>query len=122
MRGFFSDGKPKIELTVTGLDDKIKVPALVDTGFDDALMLSLPAALQIGLRLSNMVQVELADGSIKKEFVFEAKAVLDEETIPIDVFLTSSDENLVGTALLQNQSLMIDFKSQTITLNLSPAA
>src|SRR6266545_5954797 len=120
MKAFFSDGKPKIELTVIGLDDKIKVPALVDTGFDGALMLSLPAALQIGLRLSNMVQVELADGSIKKEFVFEAKVVLDEETVPVDVLLTSSDESLVGTALLQNQSLMIDFKSQKISLDFSP--
>ena len=120
MKGFFLDGKPKIELTVIGLDDRIKIPALIDTGFDGALMLSLPAALQIGLRLSNMVQVELADGSIKQEFVFEAKVLLDGETIPVDVLLTSSDENLVGTALLQNQSLRIDFKSQVITLNLSP--
>jgi predicted aspartyl protease len=96
MRGFFLDGKPKIELTITGLDNKIKVPALVDTGFDGALMLSLPAALQIGLRLSNMIQVELADGSIKKEFVFEAKVTLDRETVPVDVLLTSSDENLIG--------------------------
>jgi clan AA aspartic protease len=120
MKGFFVDGKPKIELTVIGLDNKIKVHTLIDTGFDVALMLSLPAALQIGLRLSNMVQVELADGSIKNEFVFEAKAVLDRETIPVDVLLTSSDENLVGTALLQNQSLMIDFKRQIITSNPSP--
>jgi len=120
MRGFFSDGKPKIELTVIGLDDKIKVAALVDTGFDGALMLSLPAALQIGLRLSNMIQVELADGSIKKEFVFEAKVILDGETVPADVLLTSSDESLAGTALLQNQSLMIDFKRQIITLDSSP--
>src|SRR5215211_1435363 len=119
MKGFFSDGKPKIELTVIGLDNKIKVPALIDTGFDGALMLSLPAALQIGLRLSNMVQVELADGSIKKEFVFEAKVILDEESIPVDVLLTSSDENLVATALLQKQSLLIDFKLQRITLDLS---
>jgi clan AA aspartic protease len=120
MKGFFSEGKPKIELTVIGLDSKIKVPALIDTGFDGALMLSLPAALQIGLRLSNMVQVELADGSIKNEYVFEAKAVLDKETIPVDVLLTSSDENLVGTALLQNQHLMIDFRSQKINLALFP--
>ena len=120
MKGFFSDGKPKIELTVIGLDNKIKVPALIDTGFDGALMLSLPAALQIGLRLSNMVQVELADGSIKNEFVFEAKVMLDGEAIPVDVLLTSSDENLVGTSLLQNQNMMIDFKNQIITLDLSP--
>jgi clan AA aspartic protease len=120
MKGFFSEGKPKIELTVIGLDSKIKVPALIDTGFDGGLMLALPAALQIGLRLSNMVQVELADGSIKKEFVFEAKAVVNGETIPVDVLLTSSDENLVGTSLLQNQSLVIDFKSQILTLDLSP--
>jgi len=61
-------------------------------------------------------QLELADGSIKKEFVFEAKVVFDGETIPVDVLLTYSDENQAGTALLQNQSLMIDSKSQLITL------
>jgi clan AA aspartic protease len=120
MKGFFLNGKPKIELTVIGLDDKIKVPALIDTGFDGALMPSLPAALQIGLRLSNMVQVELADGSIKREFVFEAKVVLEGEKIPVDVLLTSSDENLVGIAILQNHSLLINFKNQRITLDMSP--
>jgi len=82
-------------------------------------MLSLPAALQIGLKLSNMVQVELADGSIKNGFVFEAKVILDGEIVPVDVLLTSSEENLVGTALLQNQSLVIDSKNQTISLDLS---
>jgi len=117
MRCFFSDGKPKIELTVIGLDDKIKVSALVDTGFDGALMLSLPAALQIGLRLSNMVQVELADGSIKKEFVFEAKVIFDGETRPIEILLTSSEEHLLGTALLQDRSLTMDFGRQILTLN-----
>ena len=117
MRCFFSDGKPKIELTVIGLDDKIEVPALVDTGFNGALMLSLPIALQIGLRLSNMVQVELADGSIKKEFVFEAKVVFDGETRPVEILLTSSEEHLLGTALLRDRSLTMDFDRQIITLN-----
>ena len=117
MRCFFSDSKPKIELTVIGLDDKIKVPALIDTGFDGALMLSLPAALQIGLRLSNMVQVELADGSIKKEFVFEAKVIFDGETRPVEILLTSSDENLLGTALLRDQRLTIDFSQQLLTID-----
>ena len=117
MRGFFSDGKPEIELTVIGLDDKIKVLALVDTGFDGALMLSLPAALQIGLRLSNMVQVELADGSIKKEFVFEAKVIFDGETRPVEILLTSSEENLLGTALLRDRRLTMDFSRQLLTLD-----
>jgi predicted aspartyl protease len=64
-------------------------------------------------------QLELADGSIKKEFVFEAKVVFDGETIPVDVLLSaSSDENLAGTALLQNQSLMIDSQSQLPWLHL----
>ena len=66
-----------------------------------------------------MVQVELADGSIKNEFVFEAQVILDGETVPVDVLLTSSEENLVGTSILHNQSLVINFKNQTISLDLS---
>jgi clan AA aspartic protease len=117
MKCYFEEGKPKIELTVLGLDDKITVPALIDTGFNGALMLSLPAALQIGLRLSNILPVELADGSIKKEFVFEAKVMLDGETLPVDILLTSSEESLLGTALLRDRSLTMDFSRQLIKLD-----
>ena len=117
MKCYFEEGKPKIELTVLGLDDKITVPALIDTGFNGALMLSLPAALQIGLRLSNILPVELADGSIKKEFVFEAKVMLDGETLPVDILLTSSEESLLGTALLRDRSLTMDFSHQLIKLD-----
>ncbi len=117
MKCYFEEGKPKIELTGLGLDDKITVPALIDTGFNGALMLSLPAALQIGLRLSNILPVELADGSIKKEFVFEAKVMLDRETLPVDILLTSSEESLLGTALLRDRSLTMDFSRQLIKLD-----
>jgi len=117
MKCYFEEGKPKIELTGLGLDDKITVPALIDTGFNGALMLSLPAALQIGLRLSNILPVELADGSIKKEFVFEEKVMLDRETLPVDILLTSSEESLLGTALLRDRSLTMDFSRQLIKLD-----
>jgi clan AA aspartic protease len=116
MKGFFSDGKPRIELTVIGLDDKISVAALVDTGFDGALMLSLPAALQIGLRLTNVIQVELANGSISKEFVFEGKVVVDGETRPVEILLTSSEESLLGTALLGGKRITIDFGHKQLEL------
>jgi hypothetical protein len=32
MKGFFSEGNPKIELTVIGLDDKIQVPVKGNAG------------------------------------------------------------------------------------------
>ena len=41
----------------------------------------------------------------------------NDEIVTVDEPLTASDENLGGTALLQNQSLLFDFRSQIMTLH-----
>ena len=52
MKGYFDEsGKPKVDITVVGLDEQTKITASIDTGFDGALMMSLPKALSIGLKL-----------------------------------------------------------------------
>jgi clan AA aspartic protease len=117
MRSYFDEnGKPRLEIKVVGLDNQIRVSALIDTGFDGTLMLSLTEALSIGLKLSGVMPVELADGSIKKEFVFEGKVIFDKQPMPVEIFLTTSDESLVGTALLCQHKLTIDFLRRKVAI------
>jgi predicted aspartyl protease len=117
MKSYFdADDKPKVDVKVVGLDGQIEVPALIDTGFDGTLMLSLPKALSIGLKLSTVIPIELADGSIKNEYVFEGKVILGQEIVPVEIFLTTSDESLVGTALLCHHKLTIDFLRRAVVI------
>lgn len=120
MRSYFDDeGKPKIDIKVVGLDNQIETSALIDTGFDGGLMLSLTDALSIGLKLITVVPVELADGSVKKEYVFEGQVILEKEPLPVEIFLTASGESLVGTGLLRRHKLTMDFLRQEIVISRS---
>ncbi len=87
MKCYFDEhNKPKVDVTVVGLDAQTEIAASIDTGFDGALMMSLPKALSIGLKLADVLPVELADGSIKNEYVFAGSAILGDKKIPVVFF------------------------------------
>lgn len=116
MKGYFDENnRPRVDVKVAGMDSRTQVSALIDTGFEGSLMLSLPSALAIGLKLVGVVPIELADGSIRKEFVFEGSVVFGKRTIPVEIFLTTG-EDLLGTALLQKHMLTIDFPRRRATI------
>ncbi len=117
MKCYFDEhNKPKVDVTVVGLDAQTEIAASIDTGFDGALMMSLPKALSIGLKLADVLPVELADGSIKNEYVFAGSAILGDKKIPVDILLTNSGESLLGMALLEEHRLTIDFYLRTVTI------
>lgn len=105
---------PTIEVEVTGPRGTVPVHALIDTGFDGDLCLPTSIALRLGLSLLNQASVELADGSTKLRLVFEGIVELLGESRPVSIFLTDSDEPLVGTRLLSDCHLSIDFPTERV--------
>ena len=117
MKAYFDeDNKPKVDIAVDGLDETVEIAASIDTGFTGYLMLSLPSALSIGLKLINVLPIELADGSIKKEFVFNGTVLFGKKKIPVEILLTSSEESLLGAALLQKHKLIVDYHRRTVEI------
>lgn len=118
MRTYFnSNNQPTIDLDVYGLNRHINTSALIDTGFSGHLTLSIPEALSIGLKLIAIAPVELANGKIYDEFVFEGKVKINKNKLPVEIFLTNSDENLIGSLLLQNRKLTIDYAAMTVDIS-----
>jgi clan AA aspartic protease len=109
-------GHPKIPLTVTGLRGRVTMAATVDTGFDGYLCLPTEIAIQIGLELSGRLVVELADGSRRTTLVFAGTVTVGENAKDVDIILTEADEPLVGTGLLAETALTIDFPQRTVEL------
>jgi clan AA aspartic protease len=118
IKGYFdNENHPRLKLEVSGSDAKIKIPALIDTGFDGSLSLPISIAIQLGLKLVNTTIVGYADGSSKQELIFQGKVKIGkdkEKHTPI--FVASTDEALVGTQLLKDYILEINFARQKITL------
>lgn len=116
MTGYFDmNGNPRLDIRVMGIDKAVAVSALVDTGSQVPLMLSLEQAVAIGLKLVAVTPVELADGSIKKEFVFSGSILMDRQKILVDIMLTSG-ETLLGIPPLKNYQLTIDFARQKVNI------
>ena len=117
METFFDlKNHPKIKLTVVGAKKSSLLEAILDTGFDGYLSLPINIAVTLGIELTAIIPVEYADGRISQELVFSVKVELDGTVKIIYATLTAGAEALIGTALLAEYELRINFPRKKIVL------
>jgi clan AA aspartic protease len=117
MEAFFDQaGHPRLKVPVVGSRAGIAVDALVDTGFDGDLCLPTLLAIQLGLELRDVIWVELADGTLKNELVFAGVVVWEGEHREVMIALTESEEVLLGTGLLADSVLEMNFARRQIVV------
>lgn len=120
MKTYFDQSShPILEIAVSGLEKTATIPALIDTGFDGYLSLPLTIALPLGLKLAYYTSITLADGSVKEELVFEAKVKLGKKWQEVAIFINRGNFALLGTKLLENSKLLLDFTNQKIQIQAS---
>ena len=104
------------EISVAGAKQEITLLALVDTGFDGWVCLPTPIAIQLGLELFGLQIVELANGSQIEELVFRGEVTFKQKRKGVDITLTNSADALLGTGLLADSVLTIDFVERTMEI------
>jgi clan AA aspartic protease len=110
VRPYFDEfGQPRVEIEVRGSQARVQVEALLDTGFDGELSLPVGIAIQLGLELRDVVAVELADGTIRDELVFRGHLIAEGREVEISLLLTHGQEPLMGTGLLRDRRVVLDF-------------
>ena len=102
-------GQAVVEVILKGSRTDIVDKAVIDTGFDGDICLPVHLAIQLGLELKSVQVVELADGSRKNELVFTGFITVNGEKSEIEILLTNSKDTLLGTGLLYDKILKIDF-------------
>ncbi|HID27118.1 MAG TPA: clan AA aspartic protease [Methanosarcinales archaeon] len=118
MRGYVDENDQSIlRIKVIGNYADINVDAIVDTGFDGYISLPIHIAVYLGLELYGDIQVELADGSVHQELVFAGKVVFNNETRDVLIILSRSNDTLIGTKLLKNRIVTINYVNNTITVS-----
>jgi clan AA aspartic protease len=107
---------PRVRLIVKGLRKSLRIDPVIDTGFDGYLCLPVKMAIQLGLELSGESIVELADGSKKHELSFLGTVSWQDQERFVKIFLTDSEDALVGSGLLQHQKLSIGYANRFVTI------
>ena len=111
---------PMVEVEVEGSRARTKVRALLDTGFTDFLCLPTEIAVQLGLELRGWNFIEYADGTEKRELYFTGKVAFEGRKRKVEIYLTDSDEPLVGMKLLRGCQVLIDVPKKKVEITRTP--
>ncbi len=113
IHGTVSDaGVPTITLSIAGQE----WTATIDTGFNGYL--ELPETLRNTLNPQYIGQITsvLAGGQTIEEELYRVNFLFDGWMIPAEVTFVIDSEILIGTRLLQEYRLQIDFVRRTVVL------
>jgi predicted aspartyl protease len=111
----------RLPLRVRGLYGVVEIEAIVDTGFNGMVFLPVTIALPLGLVLSDIALVELAEGGAHPRMIFGGWAQIGESPeLPATVMVAFADEALIGMAFLNslNARIELDLPQRAVTLNL----
>ncbi len=107
---------PRLKVKVAGLRGTIELEAIVDTGFNGDLCIPITLAVQIGLILEYVHDVELADGSRKRVPVYSCNVELNDLKRRAEVILTDGTDALIGANMLKSSSMTINYKTRKVTV------
>lgn len=107
---------PKTEITVGGSRGSERIEAVIDTGFDGYVCLPIRIAEKLGVQLTGRTVAVLADGTAKPDLLFAGWVEFLGKRRAVEFFLTT-DEALIGTALLADCDLAIDFVSGAVNVS-----
>jgi len=118
IRGYFDDeAHPVISVQLIGPHGAIEVILTIDTGFDDDICIPVFTAVALGLPLRRVGLIEMIDGSVKKQFIFKAECQMgDLPPRDVNVYITESEDGLIGAKMFRDMRVEIDYGQQTVSL------
>jgi clan AA aspartic protease len=117
MKGYIDECRMcRAKVTVIGGRQTIVIDAVVDSGFNGDICLPAQTAIQLGLELCGLQRVELADGAKKRELIFAGEVVFNGEQKWVEIFLTDSEDTLIGAGLLAGHVVTIDYVERTLEI------
>jgi len=106
------DGVPTITLSIAGQE----YTATIDTGFNGYLELPETLRNTLNPRYIGRVTSVLAGGQTIEEAFYQVNFLFDSTIIPAEATFVVDGEILIGTRLLQEYFLQIDFVRRTVVL------
>lgn len=105
-----------VELEAGGLKRKVKIEALVDTGFSGYVCLPMEIAKDLGLVLSGDEKFELANGQWVTQVTFQGYVIFLGKRQDVEIIVGDSPMPQIGLSLLADCRISIDFTSNKVRL------
>jgi predicted aspartyl protease len=110
------DGSPTIFLPVAGRD----WATVVDTGFNGGLELPVALRPHVNARFKSRMRFLLAAGQEVIQDGYKVDLLFDGRTVTVEATFVPGDTILLGTAMLRDYRLEVDFVARTVKLDRVP--
>jgi clan AA aspartic protease len=107
---------PLAEIEVIGSQNRATFEAVVDTAFSGFVCIPLLIGQTLGLELRSIHPMELANGQMVSELVFDAQVRFLGRSFRVPILMSDSGIALIGNNLLEDCKLTIDYPKQTIRI------
>ena len=115
--GFVNENdEPVIEVKLDLGKEKRPVDAVIDTGFNGYICVPKKLIDESDWDFLGIEEYELASGELMRERVFLGRVEIGTEKLIVFVLSTNSSDTLVGTKLLENRLLTINFANKTLKI------
>ena len=105
---------------VSGNAEEVGVPAIIDTGYNGEVVLPEEKIQEMGLEFLGTIDTELANGEIVEMELFRGHVRWFGTVREVAIGASQSDDTLVGTLLLANCELAINFKVGSVRIEQLP--
>ena len=97
---------------ISAMDEEIELSAIIDTGYNGEVILSENKIQEMGLEFLGTIDTELADGRIVELDLFRGRIKWFGRIQEVAVGASRSEDTLMGTLLLADCELDINFKDR----------
>jgi len=105
-----------VPLTLILTDEHLIVNSIIDTGFNGYLSVSRYLIEESNWIYMGHEEYELANREIIEEEIYLGEIIFDERIYNVIVVATNSDEVLIGTRLLRDKILTVNFCSSRVEI------
>ena len=95
---------------ISAMDEEIELSAIIDIGYNGEVILSENKIQEMGLEFLGTIDTELADGRIVELDLFKGRIRWFGRIKEVAVGASRSEDTLLGTLLLADCELDINFK------------
>ena len=115
--GFVNESdEPVIEVKLDLGKEKRAVNAVIDTGFNGYISVPKKLIDESDWDFLGIEEYELASGELMRERVFLGRIEIGREKLAVFILSSNSSDTLVGTKLLKNRVLTINFADKTLKI------
>lgn len=109
-------GEPTIPVILYLVGSPLQKKAIIDTGFNGSLSIPEKLAKKGKWHFFGFEEYELATGDIVRQKIYIGQMRLDKNPFTVYAVTSHSADVLIGTRLLRNRELWIQFKSRRVIL------